>query len=78
MRRAASALLAATLAGGCASGPGLFSGAGDERDLAAKLRACDCELLLDRTYFLPLDDATWPHDTLVEFDYMEDGDAPAR
>jgi hypothetical protein len=56
----------------------LWASAVDERDMAAKLRACDCELLLDRTYFLPLDDKRWPDDTLVEFDFMEDGDAPAR
>ena len=55
----------------------LWAGAIDERDLAAKLRACDCELLLDRTYFLPLHDTRWPHDTLVVFDFMEDrADAP--
>jgi len=54
----------------------LWASAIDERDLAAKLRACDCELLLDRTYFLPLHDQRWPDDTLVEFDFMEDGDAP--
>ena len=56
----------------------LWAGAIDERDLAAKLRACDCELLLDRTYFLPLHDPRWPDDTRVEFDFMEDADAPAR
>lgn len=54
----------------------LWAGAIDERDLSAKLRACDCELLLDRTYFLPLHDADWPDDALVVFEFMEDGDAP--
>jgi hypothetical protein len=28
--------------------------------------------MLDRTYFLPLGDKSWPDDTLVEFEYMED------
>ena len=28
--------------------------------------------LRDRTYFLPLDDRSWPDDTLVEFDAMDD------
>jgi hypothetical protein len=56
----------------------LWASAVDERDMAAKLRACDCELLLAHTYFLPLDDRRWPDDTLVEFDFMEDADAPAR
>jgi len=35
--------------------------------------------LRDRTYFLPLDDRSWPDDTLVEFDAMDDpqpGPAP--
>lgn len=31
----------------------------------------DCAVLLDRTYFLPLGDKSWPDDTLVEFEYME-------
>jgi len=34
-------------------------------------------VLLDRTYFLPLGDRSWPHDTLVVFEYMDDGDALA-
>jgi hypothetical protein len=47
------------------------------------LAYCDCQVLLDRTYFLPLGDPSWPDDTLVEFEYMEDagdrkpGAAPA-
>ena len=40
--------------------------------LPAELPYCDCEVLLDRTYFLPLGDRSWPDDTLVEFDYMDD------
>lgn len=33
--------------------------------------------LRDRMYFVPLDDASWPDETLVEFDDMNDGDAVA-
>jgi hypothetical protein len=53
----------------------LYAGAIDETSLARELPYCDCEVLLDRTYFLPLGDRSWPHDTLVVFDFMEDGDA---
>lgn len=41
------------------------------------LRYCDCEVLLDRTYYAPLGDQSWPDDTLLEFEYMDDGVAPA-
>jgi hypothetical protein len=37
---------------------------------------CDCQVLLDRTYFAPIWDKSWPDDTLVEFDYMADAPAP--
>jgi hypothetical protein len=30
-------------------------------------------VLVDRTYFLPLGDPSWPDDTRVEFEYMDDG-----
>lgn len=33
---------------------------------------CDCEVLLDRTYYAPLGDPSWPDDTLLHFEYMED------
>lgn len=32
---------------------------------------CDCQAILDRTYYLPLGDHSWPDDTLIEFDFME-------
>ena len=32
---------------------------------------CDCEVLVDRTYVLPLGDLSWPDDTRVEFEYMD-------
>jgi hypothetical protein len=54
----------------------LYAAAINESNLAAELPYCDCEVLLDRTYFLPLGDRSWPDDALVVFDFMEDGDAP--
>lgn len=53
----------------------LWAGAADDPGLRQDLPFCDCEMLVDRTYFLPLADASWPHDTLVVFDFMEAGDA---
>jgi hypothetical protein len=49
----------------------LYGGAieeGDDEDRSG----CDCELLVDRTYYLPLGDRSWPDDTRVEFEYMDD------
>jgi hypothetical protein len=31
---------------------------------------CDCQVLLDRSYYAPIWDKSWPDDTLIEFDYM--------
>jgi hypothetical protein len=50
----------------------LYAGASETPDLKVKLPYCDCEVLLDRTYFVPLHDRSWPDDTLVELEYMED------
>jgi hypothetical protein len=36
------------------------------------LQYCDCEVLLDRTYYAPLGDPGWPNDTLIVFEYMDD------
>jgi hypothetical protein len=36
------------------------------------LETCDCEVLLDRTYYAPLGDRRWSDDTLLEFEYMDD------
>ncbi|MBP1206171.1 hypothetical protein JOD97_004244 [Duganella sp. 1411] len=33
---------------------------------------CDCQVLLDRSYYAPLWDRRWSDDTLVQFDYMDD------
>ena len=51
----------------------LYAQASDDPGLKYDLPYCDCEVLVDRTYFVPLGDASWPNDTLVEFQYM-DGD----
>jgi hypothetical protein len=37
----------------------------------AERRYCDCEALLDRAYTLPLGDKSWPDDTVVELEPME-------
>ncbi len=49
----------------------LYANASDDPGLQSDLPYCDCEVLVDRTYVLPLGDRLWPDDTLVEFDYME-------
>lgn len=38
----------------------------------ADLQYCDCQVMLDRTFYAPIWDSSWPDDTLVEFEYMED------
>ena len=47
----------------------LYAGGGKAAD---ELPFCDCQVLLDRSYYAPIWDASWPDDTLVEFDYMVD------
>lgn len=54
----------------------LWAGAVGDPDLRESLPYCDCEVLLDRAYFLPLGDRSWPHDTRVVFEYMDEADAP--
>ena len=49
----------------------LYAAASDDPKLKDDLPDCDCEVLIDRTYFLPLGDRSWPDDTLVEFEYMD-------
>lgn len=51
----------------------LYAQASDDPGLKYDLPYCDCEVLVDRTYFLPLGDHSWPDDTLVELEYMDDG-----
>lgn len=52
----------------------LYAGVGHGLTSNADLAYCDCQVLLDRTYFLPLGDRSWPDDTLIEFEYMDDED----
>ena len=51
----------------------LYAGGIQTREM---LPFCDCQVLLDRTYYAPIWDTSWPDDTLVEFEYMTDA-APA-
>ena len=55
----------------------LYASASDDPGLPQDLPYCDCEVLVDRTYFVPLGDRSWPDDTRVEFEYMEDDAAQA-
>jgi hypothetical protein len=50
----------------------LYAGASDDPGLPYDLPYCDCEVLVDRTYFMPLGDRSWSDETLVRFDYMDD------
>ena len=50
----------------------LYAAASDNPKLTTELPDCDCEVLVDRTYFLPLGNRSWPDNTLVVFDYMDD------
>jgi hypothetical protein len=52
----------------------LYGGASADPDYRDDLPYCDCEVLLDRTYFLPLGDKSWSDETLVAFEYMDAGD----
>ncbi len=47
----------------------LLYAAGDQTP--ETLPYCDCQVLLDRSYYAPIWDKNWPDDTLVEFDFME-------
>jgi hypothetical protein len=47
----------------------LYAGGDQSR---AELPFCDCQVLLDRTYYAPIWDRSWPDDTLVTFEYMDD------
>jgi len=55
----------------------LYAQASEAAELQANLPYCDCEVLLDRTYVLPLGDKSWPDDSLVEFEYRRDDSAVA-
>jgi hypothetical protein len=49
----------------------LYAAASRNPEWRAELPYCDCEVLVDRAYTLPLGDQSWPDDTLVEFEYMD-------
>jgi len=55
----------------------LYAGASYDTNLKSDLPYCDCQVLIDRTYFLPLGDRSWPDDTLVEYEYMDDNNGRA-
>lgn len=50
----------------------LYAAASEDPGLPYDLPFCDCEVLVDRTYYAPLGDRSWPDDTLLEFEYMDD------
>ncbi|WP_229427203.1 hypothetical protein [Massilia atriviolacea] len=45
---------------------------------AGDLRFCDCQVLLDRSYYAPIFDPAWPDEAVLEFAYMDEpaGGAP--
>ena len=53
----------------------LYAGVIHDPMSEADLHYCDCQVLLDRTYFMPLGDRSWPDDTLIEYEYMDDANA---
>lgn len=42
----------------------------------ADLPYCDCQVLLDRSYYAPLWQRDWPDDTLLSFEYMDEPAPP--
>ena len=50
----------------------LYAGVTVQPMSADDLRHCDCEVLLDRTYYAPLSDPTWSDETRLEFEYMDE------
>ncbi|MDB5921714.1 MAG: hypothetical protein JWN13_650 [Betaproteobacteria bacterium] len=51
----------------------LYAGISRNPMTRSELQHCDCEVLIDRTYYAPLGDPSWPDDTLLELEYMDDG-----
>jgi hypothetical protein len=50
----------------------MYAGMSREPMTASDLQYCDCAALLDRAYYAPLGDRSWPDDTLLELEYMDD------
>lgn len=46
----------------------LYAGGEQTRET---LPFCDCQVLLDRSYYAPIWDRSWPDDTVIAFDYMD-------
>lgn len=55
--------------GASLSGDLLHAGARRDPKWREDLRYCDCEVLVEHAYFVPLGDRSWPDDTLVAFEY---------
>ena len=49
----------------------LYAGVSRQPMTRDDFRHCDCEVLLDRTYFAPLGDASWPDDAVLKLEYIE-------
>ena len=50
----------------------MYAGMSREVMTGNDLRYCDCAVLLDRAYYAPLGDRSWPDDTLIELEYMDE------
>jgi hypothetical protein len=50
----------------------LYAGISRDPMTSDDLERCDCEVLLDRAYFVPLGDRSWPDDTLIVLEHMDD------
>lgn len=50
----------------------MYAGATADPEWKSVLPYCDCEVLVERSYFMPLGDPGWPDDTLVTFEYMDE------
>jgi hypothetical protein len=55
----------------------LYAGFSEDPIDKSNLKYFDVEVLLDRSYYAPLGDPSWPDDTLLEFEYMDDAPASA-
>ena len=55
----------------------LYGGISHDPGMANELDYCDCQVLLDRTYYAPLADRSWPDDTLIVLEYMDSDGVPA-
>ncbi len=50
----------------------LYGGASESGMSKSTLKYFDVQVLVERSYFAPLGDRSWPDDTLLEFEYMDD------